>query len=147
MFDFITTMVGVSFAVLALALTVAAASIVVCVVTLIKNLPKGIRALRAATESSVYALAFCGQSVAEEAWFARLQAIFGRTLPFRHVRHLCVGGEVLCGRGGEVPRRKTQSRGARFFPPTLSASAFANTGQGLRLSSAPVLKHSAVMKQ
>ena len=111
MFDFITTMVGVSFAVLALALTVAAASIVVCVVTLIKNLPKGIRALRAATESSVYALAFCGQSVAEEEWFARLQAIFGRRFADAFRVRVC------------------------------------KHGTGLAAFSAPVLKHSAVMKQ
>lgn len=82
MFDLMTTVIGVSFTVLALALVVAAASIIVCIATLIKNLPKGIRALRAATESSVYALALCGQSVAEEARFARLQFIFGKRFLF-----------------------------------------------------------------
>ena len=64
MLDFMTTLVGVSFTVLSLAVAVAAASLIVCIVTLIKNLPRGIRALREATESSVYAIALCGQSVA-----------------------------------------------------------------------------------
>ena len=38
MFDLMTTVIGVSFTVLALALVVAAASIIVCIATLIKNL-------------------------------------------------------------------------------------------------------------
>lgn len=82
MLDFMTTLVGVSFTVLSLAVAVAAASLIVCIVTLIKNLPRGIRALREATESSVYAIALYGQSVAEEEWFARLQAIFGKYVLF-----------------------------------------------------------------
>ena len=49
MLDFMTTLVGVSFTVLSLAVAVAAASLIVCIVTLIKNLPRGIRALREAT--------------------------------------------------------------------------------------------------
>ena len=82
MLDFITAIIGVSFTVLAIAVTVAGASILVCAATLIKNLPRGIRALKDATESSVYALAFCGQSVAEEVWFSRLQRIFGKYVLF-----------------------------------------------------------------
>lgn len=82
MLDFMTALIGVTCTVLTIAVAVAAASLIVCVATLIKNLPKGIRALRAATASSVYAIALCGQSVAEEMWFARLQAIFGKYVLF-----------------------------------------------------------------
>lgn len=146
MFDFITTMVGVSFAVLALALTVAAASIVVCVVTLIKNLPKGIMALRAATESSVYALAFCGQSVAEEAWFARLQAIFGRRFLFGMCDIYVSVAKFFAG-GAEKSLAVRRRAAGHVFPADAFRVRVCKHGTGLAAFSAPVLKHSAVMKQ
>lgn len=82
MLDFVTTVVGVSLAVLAVGLLAAGASVVICIATLVKNLPKGVRAVRDATESSLFALAMCGQSMAEQIWFERLQAFFGKYVLF-----------------------------------------------------------------
>ena len=133
MFDFITTMVGVSFAVLALALTVAAASIVVCVVTLIKNLPKG-------------ALAFCGQSVAEEEWFARLQAIFGRRFLFGMCDIYVSVAKFFAG-GAEKSLAVRRRAAGHVFPADAFRVRVCKHRTGLAAFSAPVLKHSAVMKQ
>lgn len=78
MFDIVTTMIGVSFTVLALAAVIVGASIVLCLATLIKNLPKGVRAVRAATESSLCVLAAYSHEMAEQMWFGRIQSFVGK---------------------------------------------------------------------
>lgn len=78
MLDFTTTLVGLSYAVLAFMAFAVTLGIFICLVVLVKNLPKGIRAIRAATESSVCMLAFCWHNETEEFVFSRMQEIFGQ---------------------------------------------------------------------
>lgn len=132
MLDFQTALIGVSFTVVTLAVVLAGTSVMVCVVTLIKNLPKGIKALRAATESSVYALALCGQSVAEEMWFARLQSIFGKYVLFGMcgiyvsvAKLLANGADNACYARRSAPRvtRTKEGKGHGIVQPSACCAA------------------------
>ncbi len=145
MLDFVTALIGVSFAVLAIAITVGVVSVLVCIATLIKNLPKGIKALRAATESSVYTLALCGQSVAEEARFARLQTMFGKRFLFGVCGIYVSLAKFFAGGASRV--LVMQRRSASAFPGKVFKACAAHSRAGI---SQPALSHprfSVVMKQ
>lgn len=101
MLDFVTTIIGVSFTVLAIAAIIVAVSLVYCIVMLIQNLPKGIRAFRDATESSLFVLAFCGHDMAEHMWFGKLHNLVGRYIVFGFCG-ICISVVYLFDCGGRL---------------------------------------------
>ncbi len=82
MLDIYTTLICVSATAVAVVALVVLASLIACIVTLAKNLPRGIRAVRAATESSLLALEVYSKSVAGYVVARRIHLMLGRVFIF-----------------------------------------------------------------
>lgn len=145
MLDFVTTVIGVSFTVLTVAAAIVCVSVVYCIATLIKNLPKGIRAFRDATESSLFVLAFCGHDMAEQMWFGCLHTLLGRYIVFGFCDiYISVVSLFDCG-GKRIVAR---SHGANGRVAHTAATSGRLCGRSaLPASSTTFLKLSVVMKQ
>lgn len=144
MFDIVTTMIGVSFAVLALAAVIAVASIVLCIATLIKNLPRGVRAVRAATESSLCVLAVYGHEMAEQMWLGRVHSVVGRYFVYGFCGiYIPVAKLFACGKC----RASSGHTSAEKLPRFVSSPHIVTKQGGSLPASAAFLKLSVVMKQ
>ena len=144
MFDIVTTMIGVSFTVLALAAVIVGASIVLCLATLIKNLPKGVRAVRAAPESSLCVLAAYSHEMAEQMWFGRIQSFVGKYFLYGVCGiYISVAKFFACDKC-----RVFRTRADNKKVPHFDSAPHTVTGQGgSSPASAAFLKLSVVMKQ